>query len=62
MPFFHRFSEMSLEDAEKFGLWAWEAINLVNLRDNIVPTKSRADLILRKGPRHAIELVELRKV
>ena len=60
--FFHRFAEMSTEEAEKFGLWAWEAINLVNLRDNIVPTKSRADLILRKGPSHAIELVELRKV
>jgi len=60
--FFHRFAKMSTEEAEKFGLWAWEAINLVNLRDNILPTRSRADLILRKGPSHAIELVELRKV
>jgi type I pantothenate kinase len=60
--FFHRFAEMSQEEAEKFGLWAWEAINLPNLRDNILPTRSRADLILRKAKSHAIEAVELRKV
>jgi type I pantothenate kinase len=60
--FFHRFAEMSTEDAEKFGLWAWEAINLPNLKDNILPTRSRADLILRKGTSHAIEEVQLRRV
>jgi type I pantothenate kinase len=60
--FFHRFAEMSQEEAEKFGLWAWEAINLPNLRENILPTRSRADLILRKGASHTIEKVELRRV
>ena len=60
--FFHRFAEMSQPEAEKFGLWAWEAINLPNLRDNILPTRSRADLIVRKGRTHAVEAVELRKV
>jgi type I pantothenate kinase len=60
--FFHRFSQMSLKEATDFGLWAWEAINLPNLRDNILPTRSRADLILRKGKSHAIEQVELRKL
>jgi len=60
--FFHRFAEMSQAEAEKFGLWAWDEINLPNLRDNILPTRSRADLILRKGKSHAIEVVELRKV
>ena len=53
---------MSLKEATDFGLWAWEAINLPNLRDNILPTRSRADLILRKGKSHAIEQVELRKL
>ena len=48
-------SQMSREDAEEYGLWAWEAINLPNLTRNILPTRSRADLILRKGPSHAIE-------
>jgi len=60
--FFHRFAEMSQPEADKFGLWAWEAINLPNLRDNILPTRSRADLIVRKGRTHAVEAVELRKV
>jgi type I pantothenate kinase len=60
--FFHRFSQMSEKEATDFGLWAWTAINLPNLRDNILPTRSRADLILRKGKSHAIEEVQLRKV
>lgn len=60
--FFHRFSQMGEKEATDFGLWAWDAINLPNLRDNILPTRSRADLILRKGKSHAIETVELRKV
>ena len=60
--FFHRFSQMSEKEATDFGLWAWKAINLPNLRDNILPTRSRADLILRKGRSHAIEDVKLRKL
>ena len=60
--FFHRFSQMSIEEAEKFGRWAWEAINLPNLRDNILPTRGRADLVLTKGSSHAVERVSLRKV
>ena len=60
--FFHKFSQMNEEEATKFGRWAWEAINLPNLLDNILPTRSRADLILKKGPSHAIEQVALRKL
>jgi len=60
--FFHRFSQMSGKEAEDFGLWAWREINLPNLRDNIQPTRSRADLVLTKGPSHTIERVDLRKV
>lgn len=60
--FFHRFSQMDLAEAEKFGLWAWEAINVPNLVENILPTRGRADLVLTKGPSHAIERVDLRKV
>jgi type I pantothenate kinase len=60
--FFHRFAEMPTDEAEAFGLWAWNAINLPNLRDNILPTRSRADLILKKGGNHAVEEVALRRV
>lgn len=60
--FFHRFSQMSAEEANGFGLWAWETINLPNLVDNILPTRSRADLILKKGRSHGVEEVALRRV
>ncbi|MDB5506031.1 MAG: type pantothenate kinase [Devosia sp.] len=60
--FFYKFSQMNADEAEAFGLWAWEAINLPNLRDNILPTRSRADLILTKGSDHLIEQVQLRRV
>lgn len=60
--FFHRFSQMSDKEATDFGIWAWEAINLPNLRDNILPTRSRADLVLRKSTSHGIDQVDLRKL
>ena len=53
---------MSADEAEAFGMWAWTEINLPNLRDNILPTRGRADLILTKGPTHTIDRVELRKI
>jgi type I pantothenate kinase len=52
---------MSDAEATTFGQWAWDAINLPNLRDNILPTRSRADLILKKGGSHTIEEVALRR-
>jgi type I pantothenate kinase len=60
--FFRRLAEMPTEEAEAFGLKAWDEINLPNLRDNIFPTRGRADLILRKGANHAVEEVQLRRV
>jgi len=60
--FFRRLAEMPADEAEKFGLWAWDNINLPNLRDNILPTRGRADLILKKSSNHAVEEVQLRRV
>ena len=40
----------------------WTRINLLNLRDNIVPTRQRASLILQEGPSHRIEQVALRRL
>ena len=39
----------------------WETINLVNLRENVLPTRPRADLVLRKGADHFIRSVFLRR-
>ncbi|KKB76222.1 pantothenate kinase [Devosia limi DSM 17137] len=60
--FFRRFSEMSKDEAGTFGQKVWETINLPNLLDNVVPTRGRADLILKKGKSHLIEEVQLRRV
>ena len=40
----------------------WNRINLVNLRENILPTRPRADLILKKGESHEVEAVALRRL
>lgn len=60
--FFHRYSSISEEDAMATAQGLWENINLKNLHNNILPTRPRANLILRKGPDHLIEQVALRKL
>ena len=60
--YFHRYATLSEEEAHATGLSLWRTINLVNLRENILPTRQRADLILRKGADHAVETVALRKL
>ncbi|KJS07763.1 MAG: pantothenate kinase [Hoeflea sp. BRH_c9] len=60
--FFHRYAAIKEEAALAIAENLWENINLKNLRQNILPTRPRADLILRKGPNHLIEQVALRKL
>lgn len=60
--FFHSHFLASEEEALKAAKGLWENINLVNLRENIRPTRPRADLILKKGPDHLVEKVALRKL
>jgi type I pantothenate kinase len=60
--YFRRYAELGDADAERIARDIWRAINLPNLRQNILPTRPRADLILRKGPSHQIEEVALRRL
>lgn len=60
--YFHRYAELTDDAADATALDIWERINGLNLRRNVLPTRSRADLILRKDPDHAIERVLLRKL
>jgi type I pantothenate kinase len=60
--YFHRYASVSSEEATAFADGLWSRINLVNLRENILPTRPRAHLILRKGEDHRIEEVALRRV
>jgi type I pantothenate kinase len=60
--YFHRYAALSEAEAAAIGEGLWSRINLVNLRENILPTRPRADLILRKGADHRVEQVALRRV
>jgi len=60
--FFHRYSQFSEDEAKAIAEELWSNINLKNLRENILPTRPRADLILRKGANHLVQEVALRKI
>ena len=60
--YFHRYAALSDAEAEEIAIGLWTRINLVNLFENILPTRPRADLILRKGANHRIEMVALRRI
>jgi type I pantothenate kinase len=60
--FFHRYSTLSEDSARAIAEGLWSNINLKNLRENILPTRPRADLILKKGTNHRVEEVALRRL
>jgi type I pantothenate kinase len=60
--YFHRFAALTAAQATETARGIWESINLVNLRENVLPTRERADLILEKGRDHAVRRVRLRKL
>src|SRR5882757_3824727 len=60
--YFHRYSRLSDAEAVETASSIWERINLLNLHENILPTRQRADLILKKGDSHLVEDVSLRRL
>ncbi len=60
--YFHKFADLDDETAQTTARSILTRINLVNLRENILPTRPRADLLLTKGASHRIEEVALRKL
>ena len=60
--YFHRYAGLSDAEADATAGRIWDEINGPNLVENILPTRSRADLILRKGPDHLVDHVRLRRL
>jgi type I pantothenate kinase len=60
--YFHKYAGLTDPEAKETATRIWETINLLNLRENILPTRQRADLILRKSADHVINRVWLRKL
>lgn len=59
--YFHHYSQLPESEAIAIATGLWKEINGLNLRQNILPTRERASLIMTKGSNHAIESVRLRK-
>ena len=61
--YFHRYSKLSRRGGGRDrDLDLGRASICVNLHENILPTRQRADLILKKGESHLVEEVALRKL
>lgn len=60
--YFHQYADLSDEQSETLAQSIWQNINEINLIENILPTRGRADLILEKSSSHAVERVRLRKI
>ena len=59
--YFRQFAELRVPEARRVAATVWRTINGRNLRDNILPTRTRADLILVKGDRHRVRRVLMRR-
>lgn len=59
---FHHYASLTDEQATNAARDIWTSINLPNLTENILPTRPRATLVLRKDRDHAINRVRLRKL
>ncbi len=57
---FHRYAGLDRAEAVAKARAIWASVNAVNLRENILPARRRADLILEKGPDHRVRRVRLR--
>jgi type I pantothenate kinase len=60
--YFHRYAALTAEETEATARRIWQTINAVNLRENVLPTRERAHLVLEKGRDHAVRRVRLRMV
>lgn len=60
--YFRRYAELSDSEATETAVQIWDEINAVNLRENVLPTRPRAQLVLEKGFDHAVRRVHLRKL
>lgn len=60
--YFYKYSKLSQQEAISTALEVWKSINLVNLEQNILPTRERAKLILEKSADHSVQRLHLRKL
>jgi type I pantothenate kinase len=59
--YFHRYAQLTDDEAVEVATGIWERTNRPNLLNNIQPTRPRADVILEKGADHFVSRVLLRR-
>lgn len=52
--FYRRFSALGAGEIRSLAQATWDGINGVNLREHILPSRSRATIVVEKGPAHEI--------
>ena len=62
VSYFHRYAGLDDAGARETARILWKTINEPNLVENILSTRQRADLVIRKGVDHAVESVLLRRL
>lgn len=60
--YFHHYKDLSPDEAIKVAQGIWRDINLRNLRENIEPTRERANVVLRKRADHLVGEIWLRRI
>lgn len=60
--YFHRYADLSENEAYHFAEKIWNEINYINLKENIYSTQRRARLIMEKGEDHSVQKIRLRKL
>ncbi|OEF24359.1 type I pantothenate kinase [Vibrio rumoiensis] len=59
--YFSHYTKLTEQESIAKAKSIWQSINGVNLEQNILPTRDKAQLILRKGNKHMVEEVLLHK-
>lgn len=60
--YFQKYAALTEDEAVEEARQIWGRINGPNLEQNVLPTRSRATLVLRKDRDHSVRYVRLRKV
>jgi len=60
--YFSKYAALTHDEAVAQASQIWDSINGPNLVQNVLPTRSRATLVLRKDRDHSVRYVRLRKI
>ena len=57
--YMYKFKDLNKEETVKFATKVWREINLINLEKNILPSRSRSNLIMCKESNHKVSKIML---